>query len=95
MVKSPHTVHTTSDMLTLPVQASTPVGDTKMPEPIMQPTMTPHLTNHSSVLRLQTTDQSEHSIETPHPFRRLSSAFSLTPSPLSLPLPSSLPPSDL
>ena len=52
MVKSPHTVHTTRDMLTLPVQASTPVGDTKMPEPMMQPTITPHLTNHSSVLRL-------------------------------------------
>ena len=54
-----------------------------------------HAAPDQSQLSVDTTDQSEHSIEKPHPFRRLSSAFSLTPSPLSLPVPSSLPPSDL
>ena len=42
MVKMPQSAQTTRLMLTLPVEASTPVGDTKMPDPMMQPTMTPH-----------------------------------------------------
>ena len=40
MMKSPQTVQTTMDMLTEPVETSTPVGETKMPEPMMQPTIT-------------------------------------------------------
>ena len=42
MVKMPHRAQTTRLMLTLPVEARTPVGDTKIPGPMMQPTMTPH-----------------------------------------------------
>ena len=40
MVKSPDMVQTTMDMLTLPVEASTPVGEMKIPLPMIQPTMT-------------------------------------------------------
>ena len=40
MVKMPHMDHTTNDKLTEPVDTSTPVGETKIPEPIMQPTIT-------------------------------------------------------
>lgn len=40
MEKIPETVHTMRLTLTLPVCLSTPDGDTKMPEPMMLPTMT-------------------------------------------------------
>ena len=40
MVKMPHMDHTTNDKLTEPVDTSTPVGETKIPEPMMQPTIT-------------------------------------------------------
>lgn len=38
--KTPDKVHTIKDMLTLPVCSNTPVGDTKIPDPMMLPTMT-------------------------------------------------------
>ena len=34
MVKMPHNAHTTKDILTLPVEARTPVGETNIPLPI-------------------------------------------------------------
>lgn len=37
---NPDMVHTIKDILTLPVCKSTPVGETKIPEPMMLPTMT-------------------------------------------------------
>lgn len=37
---NPDNTHTISARLTLPVFMSTPVGDTKMPEPIIEPTIT-------------------------------------------------------
>jgi len=40
MVKIPQTAQTTRDMLTEPVETNTPVGETKIPEPMMQPTIT-------------------------------------------------------
>ena len=40
IVNSPDMVQTTMDMLTLPVEASTPVGEMKIPLPMIQPTMT-------------------------------------------------------
>ena len=40
MEKMPLATQTTRLMLTLPVLLSTPVGETKMPLPMMQPTMT-------------------------------------------------------
>ena len=36
MMYSPHAAHTTSERLTDPTEASTPVGDTKMPEPMIR-----------------------------------------------------------
>lgn len=38
--KTPDTVHTTRDTLTLPVFFRTPEGETNIPEPMMLPTMT-------------------------------------------------------
>lgn len=40
--KTPDTVQTIKAILTLPVYMSTPVGDTKMPLPIIDPTITVH-----------------------------------------------------
>ena len=40
MEKTPEVTHTISERFTEPVFCSTPVGDTKIPEPIMLPTMT-------------------------------------------------------
>ena len=40
MEKSPLATQTRRERLTLPVDWRTPVGDTKMPLPMMQPTMT-------------------------------------------------------
>ena len=40
MEKIPEVIHTMSERFTEPVFSSTPVGDTKIPEPIMLPTMT-------------------------------------------------------
>jgi len=55
-VNIPDIVQTTRDIFTLPVDCRTPVGDTNIPLPIMQPMMTVH------------------------PFKRVISALSLTPS---------------
>ena len=46
MVKSPQMVQTRRDMLTLPVEASTPVGDTKIPLPMIQPAASLKLVHH-------------------------------------------------
>ena len=59
MEKSPLATQTRRERLTLPVDWRTPVGETKIPLPMMQPTMMVQ------------------------PFRRVSSAFILTPSPSS------------
>lgn len=40
MEKTPETVHTINERLTDPVCFNTPVGETKIPEPIILPTMT-------------------------------------------------------
>ena len=40
MEKTPEVTHTMSERFTEPVLSSTPAGDTKIPEPIMLPTMT-------------------------------------------------------
>ena len=41
MVKTPEMAQTMRDMLTLPVERRTPLGETKIPLPMMQPMMTP------------------------------------------------------
>jgi hypothetical protein len=39
MVKNPQIVQTTNDKFTDPVDFKTPVGETKIPDPMIQPTM--------------------------------------------------------
>ena len=50
MLTTPQAVHTRRDMATLPVLSSSPVGDTKMPEPIIVPTIREIPLNSPTVL---------------------------------------------
>ena len=64
IVKIPQMAQITRDMLTLPVDARTPVGDTKIPLPIIQPIITPQPFSNVS-MPIKRVDQVDLSNETP------------------------------
>ena len=77
MEKNPLATQTTRLMLTLPVLLRTPVGDTKIPLPMMHPTIT------LAIMRMLVVELMMMMIVTVHPLRRVISALSPTafPSP--------------